>query len=126
MAVANANDAIEMGQDETDTSSGFWGGVRDLFSTGSEYTEANAESLVYERRLWDHRIERFLDASLPDYLHEFGILDEIALRVRDERVVNLTTRTHEMLTFVRALDDDVGRQEERLAALEKAAKKRSG
>ena len=125
MAVANANDAMEMGRDETDETPGFWGGVRELFATGSEYPEATADSLAYERRLWDHRIERFLDASLPEYLHEFGILDEIALRVRDERVVNLTTRTHEMLTFVRSLDDDVGQQEERLAALEKAAKKRS-
>ena len=124
MATATENVILERPEEE-DTGPGFWGGVRDLFSLGSEYNEADEESLAYERRLWDRRIERYLDSSLPDYVHDFGILDEIALHVREERVQDLSTRSHELITFVRSLDGDLGVQEERLAAVEKIARKKS-
>lgn len=124
MATATGNVILEQ-PDEEDTGPGFWGGVRDLFSLGSEYNDADAESLAYERRLWDRRIERYLDTSLQDYLHDFGILDEVALHVREERVQDLATRSHELITFVHGLDEDLGVQEERLAAVEKIARKKS-
>lgn len=123
MAMAEENVVLDRETDETGP--GFWERVRNLFSTGEEYLEADADSLRYERRLWDHRIENFLDASLPDYLRDFGVLDEIALHVRDERVADLSGRAHAMLAYVQSLDADVTMQEERLAAIEKAAKKRA-
>ncbi len=124
MATATENVILER-PEEDDTGPGFWGGVRDLFSLGNEYNEADAESLAYERRLWDRQIERYLDSSLSDYIHDFGILDEVALHVREERVQDLSTRSHELVTFVRSLDEDLGVQEERLAAVEKIARKKS-
>ena len=124
MATATENVILERPEEE-DTGPGFWGGVRDLFSVGSEYIDADEESLAYERRLWDRRIERYLDSSLPDYVHDFGILDEIALHVREERVQDLSTRSHELIAFVRSLDGDLGVQEDRLAAVEKIARKKS-
>ena len=124
MATATENVILER-PDEEDTGPGFWGGVRDLFSLGAEYNETDGESLAYERRLWDRRIERYLDSSLPDYLHDFGILDEIALHVREERVQDLATRSQELITFVRSVDEDLGLQEERLAVVEKIARKKS-
>lgn len=125
MATATENVILDRPDDDEETGPGFWGGVRDLFSLGAEYDEADAESLAYQRRLWDRRVERYLDSSLPDYLHDFGILDEIALHVREERVQDLSTRSHELITFVRSLDEDIGLQEERLAAVEKIARKKS-
>lgn len=108
-----------------DTPSPFWESVKGMFSTGSEYAEADEETLRYERRIWDDRIERFLDSSLPDYLREFGVLDEIALHVRDERLANASLRSHELVTFVKYLDDEIALQEERLSAVEKAARKKA-
>ena len=124
MATATENVTLERPEDD-ETGPGFWGGVRDLFSLGSEYNEADRESLAYERRLWDQRIERYLDSSLPDYLHDFGILEEVILHVRDQRVQDLSTRSHELIAYVRALDEDIGVQEERLTAVEKTARKKS-
>ena len=123
MAMAEEN--VVMDRETDETSSGFWERIRNLFSTGSEYIDADAEDLEYERRLWDHRIEGFLDSSLPEYLRDFGVLDEIALNVRDERVVDLSGRTHALLTYVQTLDTEVSEQEQRLAAIEKAAKKKA-
>ncbi len=123
MAVAEEN--IVLGPESEPTGPGFWERFKELFSTGSEYAEADATTLHYERRLWDRRIERFLDSSLPDYLRDFGVLDEVALHLRDQRVSDLTNRSGALLVFVQTLDRDVTVQEERLAAVERAAKKKS-
>ncbi len=123
MAMATENVVIDRPDEETE--SGLWGGVKSLFSFGPEYDETDAGELAYERRLWDRRIERYLDSSLPDYLHDFGVLDEIALHVRDERASDLAARSREMMVYARTLDEDLTLQEERLTAVEKAAKKRS-
>lgn len=122
MAMATEEMVIDRTTDETE--GGLWESFKGLFSTGKEYQEADAESLRYERRLWDHRIERFLDSALPDYLEEFGVLDEVALHVRDERLADLGRRTHSMMAFVKSLDDDLGAQEERMSSVEKAAKRK--
>ena len=125
MAVATENVAIDEEMDE-ETGGGLWEGFKGLFSTGSEYGDQDSESLRYERRLWDHRIERYLDASLPEYLEEFGVLDEIALHVREERLADLTGRTRALMGSFKALDDDIGLQEDRLSAVEKVAKRKGG
>ena len=122
--MAMAEESVRIERPIVDTSPGVWDRFRGLFSTGSEYLDAEKEDLHYERRLWDHRIERFLDASLPEYLRDFGILDEVALHVRDERAEDLSERSHALMGFVQTFDDDLTAQEERMSAIEKLAKKR--
>lgn len=125
MAMVNEETVLNRFAADDEPGTGFWDGVRDLFSTGAHYNESDAESLQYERGIWDKRIEKFLDSSLPDYLHDFGILDEVALHVREERLTDLATRSHDLLGFAKTIGDDLTEQEDRLAAIEKVAKKKS-
>ena len=124
MAMANENVVMDRPDDDVD-SPGLWENLKDLFATGHDYIDAEAEELRYERRISDRRIEDYLDSHLPDYLRDFGILDEIALHVRDARVEEIGERTHGLNAFVRVFDEDVRVQEERMALLEKAVKKRA-
>ena len=125
MAMAHETTLIRPDEETDDETTGFWGGVRDLFSLGHEYNEADESTLRYERRIWDRQIESYLDSSLPDYLREFGVLDEIQLQVRDARALDLTHRSRELVAYVRGLDEDLTLQEERLAAVEKSSRKKS-
>lgn len=121
--MAIAEQSVVLGREaEEENGPGVWERVRSAFSTGTEYTVAEAGELQYERRLWDRRIESFLDARLPQYLREFGVLDEVALRLREERVDDLAVRTGAVLTFVQSLERELTIQEARLTAVEKAAK----
>lgn len=126
MAVSTENVVGELPEEQPSFGSGLWEGVKGLFSFGAEYGEADVDSLEYERRLWDRQIEGYLDSALPEYLNDFGILDEIALHIRDERMADLTTRSHDLMQFARTFGDDLGVQEERLTLVEKAARKKSG
>ena len=80
---------IDDDAEEESPRSSFWEGLRGLLSTGATYNDAEENDLRYERRIWDKRIESFLDSHLPDYIHDFGILDDITLRVREERTSDL-------------------------------------
>lgn len=123
--MALAEESVMIGHEtDEETGPGLWERFKQAFSTGSEYVHAEARDLKYERRLWDRRIEKFLDARLPQYLRDFGVLDEVALHVRDERVADLTARTGSLLGFVQSFGRDVTTQEERLTAVEKASKKK--
>jgi len=117
----DAEDMDDMDQTEHPPA---WESLQGLFSTGSRYTDAKKEDLRYERRLWDSRFESFLDSNLPDYLHEFGVVDEVSLHVREERVDDLESRRHELLGFVSTLDTELTSQEGRVAAIEKIASRR--
>lgn len=100
-----------------------WDTIKDLFSTGSEYKDVNDESIQYRRKLLDYRIENFLDTHFSDYVQDFGILDEPALEIRNERVSGLEIRSLDIKAFIDSADADLKNLEDRVNAMTKAKKK---
>ncbi len=101
-----------------------WEGIGKWFSTGKEYEEMAVEEFEYERELYDTRIESYLDENFEDMVEEFGILDEVSLEVRTEKVSVLEGRTDGLLDFVGNVDKEVADLEERADKLEKLVGKK--
>lgn len=101
-----------------------WDDVRGLFSTGSEYKSMAAEDFLYERKLFDKRIEVFLDRHFAEFIRDFGILDEIALEVRNERLLTIEEKSEGLISFTRSIDNEASSLENRVATLEKALKRK--
>jgi len=107
----------------TEDDDSLWGSIKDLFSTGSEYKEVTDENIQYRRRLLDYRVENFLDNHFHDYVRDFGILDETALELRNEKVAALEIRSKDIRAFIRDADEDLKDLETRVSALTKSKKK---
>jgi len=116
--------AAEMNVVTDENAGGFIDTLRNWFSTGSDYAVLSDENVKYRRRFLDRRIESYLDQHFHDYIDDFGLLDEIALDVRTERVNSLDARSLDIDRFITKVDHDVGELESRCDILEKARKKK--
>jgi hypothetical protein len=116
--------AAEPGIVVKDEQSSIWNSLREMFSTGSEYETLSDESIKYQRKMLDYRIEAFLDKNFSDYVEEFGILDEPALDVRHERLAIVEAKAEGILHFVKEAEADLSDLEGRVDTLEKATKKK--
>ncbi len=103
---------------------GFLDDLKGLFGMGHEYEDLTESEIRYQRRVFDRQIEKFLDQHFSDYIHEFGLVDEVTLDLRTEKVGVLEKRSQALVSTARELDGDVKALEERIAALEKPRKKR--
>ena len=95
----------EFKKDNEDES--MWENFKDMFSTGSENENMTADDFQYKRKLFDRKIEAFLDENFTDYARGFGILDEVALEVRNENVSVLENRSEGLLSFIDDIDKEV-------------------
>lgn len=102
----------------------FRNSVRGIFSTGSEYKDFTEDNIEYRRKILDYRIEAFLDRHFHDYLHDFGILDEAGLEVRNESLLVLEDRCDGLISFIKDADHEVTDLERRVDDLEKSLKKK--
>lgn len=107
-----------------DRRTGFVDDLKGLFGLGHEYEELTESEVHYERQLFDRQIEKYLDQHFSDYVREFGLVDEVSLDLRTEKVGVLERRSTDLVTMVKDLDGQVKTLEERVAALEKGRKKR--
>lgn len=103
---------------------GFVDDLKGLFGLGREYEDLTESEVHYERRMFDRQIERFLDQHFSDYVREFGLVDEVSLDLRTEKVGVLERRSADLVAMAKELDGGVKALEERVAALEKARRKR--
>jgi polyhydroxyalkanoate synthesis regulator phasin len=108
----------------TEGRTGFMDDLKGLFGMGQEYEDLTESEVRYQRRVFDRQIEKFLDQHFSDYVHEFGLVDEVTLDLRTEKVGVLEKRSAELVSMSRELDGKVNALEERVTALEKKRKKR--
>ena len=89
--------------EENDEKKGFFTWLSSKFreKDGEEDIE---EVPPYKRRLFDGRIEKYLDHNLDSYITEYGIVTELDLQSYEERYSNLTDRVRSMKDFI--LDSD--------------------
>lgn len=99
-----------------------WESFKDMFSTGSEYEDMTADDFQYERKLFDRKIEAFLDSNFTYYARDFGILDEMALEMREEDVSVLENRSEGLLSFIEDIDKEVSTLEKKVSTLTKSQK----
>ncbi len=108
----------------TEGRTGIMDDIKGLFGMGQEYDDLTESEVRYQRRVFDRQIEKFLDQHFADYVHEFGLVDEVTLDLRTEKVGVLENRSAELVSMSRALDGEVKALEQRVLALEKRRKKR--
>jgi hypothetical protein len=93
--------------------------IRGYFSSDDE-----EEQPVYERRLLDNRIEKYLDRHAESYISEFGLLTSIDLERYEERYDELTRRTGSLQEFARDADATLTNLESRIKTIKTSSKKK--
>ena len=94
--------------------------IRGYFS----HKDDEEEQTVYERRLLDNRIEKYLDRHADSYISEFGLLTSIDLERYEERYDELTSRTGSLQDFARYADATLTNLESKVKTIKSASKKK--
>jgi hypothetical protein len=89
--------------EDNEEKKGFFAWLGSKFS-GKDDEEEVEEVPAYKRRLFDGRIEKYLDQNLDSYITEYGIVTELDLQSYEERYSSLTDRVKSMKDFI--LDSD--------------------
>ena len=104
---------------------GFFARIRDVFSSHKDEEEGESvEEFHYKRRLFDGRIEKYLDQNLDAYISEYGIVTGLDLEVYEERYSRLTGRISIMSENMADMDAKVSVLEKELGEVKKASKKK--
>lgn len=99
--------------------------LRSLFSSKKEEEgEETEEEFHYKRRLFDGRIEKYLDQNLDAYISEYGIITGLDLEVYEERYTRLTGRMATMSDDMADMDAKISVLEKDLGEVKKASKKK--
>lgn len=77
----------------------------------------------YKRRLFDGRIEKYLDQNLDSYISEYGIVTALDLEAYEQRYTRLTSGVKEIRDFILDSDALITGMEKELILIEKNAKK---
>ncbi len=96
---------------------GVWERAKKFF-----HKEEVVEKPVYKRRLWDSRIERYLDENLDDYIGEYGLVTKAGIGHYEERYRLMGQKLKGLDTFTLDIDAKVTDLERRSAKI-KAKKK---
>jgi len=91
---------------------GFFEKVKKLF-----HGEEVVEKPVYHRRLWDGRIERYLDENFNDYIAEYELVTKTDIAHYEERYKLMTEKLRDLDTFTLDIDAKVTDLERRTAKL---------
>jgi hypothetical protein len=100
---------------------GFLSWFKGKFSK-SDSSKEEDEKPQYKRKLFDGRIEKYLDKNLDAFISEYGIVTGLDLEVYDQRYNRLTGRIHEMSEFMADADAYVTALENNLKEVQKASK----
>jgi hypothetical protein len=84
-----------------------------LFGRKKEEEETE-EAPHYNRRLFDGRIEKYLDHNLDSYIAEYGIVTELDLQGYENRYDKLTGRVKSIKEFILDSDAILGQMEKDL------------
>lgn len=103
---------------------GFFTWLKEKFSRKEGEEEEHDEVPHYKRRLFDGRIEKYLDQNLDAYISEYGIVTGLDLEVYEERYGRLTGRISKMSEYMADADVKVTVLEKELAQVQDASSKR--
>jgi hypothetical protein len=81
------------------------------------------EAPQYKRRLFDGRIEKYLDQNLDSYISEYGIVTELDLQGYEQRYQTMTGRVKTLKEFMLDSDAVLGQMEKEMELIGKGAKK---
>lgn len=101
---------------------GLFSRIKAVFS-GNKDEDEEVEAPAYERRLFDGRIEKFLDQNLDSYITEYGIVTQLDLQGYEERYNGLTGRVSTMKEFMMDSDAAISRMEKELKDVKSKGKK---
>lgn len=103
---------------------GFGSWLKSLFRKDPEEQNEEAPAPEYKRRLFDGRIEKYLDQNLDAYISEYGIVTGLDLEVYEERYNNLTGKIRSMTDYMMDAEATASQMERELDVVEKNAKSR--
>jgi hypothetical protein len=106
---------------EEEERKGFGSWIRSIFGK-KEGEEEQEEAPEYKRRLFDGRIEKYLDQNLDAYISEYGIVTGLDLEVYEERYGKLTGRVKSMTEYMMDAEATTSHMEGELAMIEKGPK----
>lgn len=93
--------------------------IKRVFSVGEgEVTEEEEE---YKRRLFDSRIEKYLDEHFDEYIKDYGLVTKQQLTAYEKRATGLEERLSSLTTYTRDVDAAVSDLESRVTEVEKVA-----
>jgi hypothetical protein len=86
--------------------------------------EKDEEDAVYQRKLLDGRIEKYLDRHAESYITEFGLVTSLDIQAYEQRYNKLSTRVTGLLDFAKNADAEVTNLERRLKSVKAASRSR--
>jgi hypothetical protein len=89
------------------------------YLTGADKEEGEE---TYKRKLFDSRIEKYLDHHASQYIAEFGLITSLNLEAYNERYEDLTMRIKSLQDFARDADAEVASLEKRIDIIKSASK----
>lgn len=99
---------------------GFFNWLTSRFHRDEEEVPKEPE---YKRRLFDGRIEKYLDQNLDSYISEYGIITALDLEAYEERYTRLTSGVKEMRDYILDSDALISGMEKELVLIENKVKK---
>ena len=107
---------------EEEERKGFFTWLKEKFSKDEEDQEEEAPQ--YKRRLFDGRIEKYLDQNLDTYISEYGIVTGLDLEVYEERYGRLTKRISSMSEYMAEADVNVSVLEKDLSRIQETVSRK--
>lgn len=77
---------------------------------------------TYQRKLFDNRIEKYLDHHAAQYIAEFGLVTSLDIQKYEERYEDMTIRIKGLQDYARDVDADVSSLEHRMQDIQAAGK----
>jgi hypothetical protein len=108
---------MEQEYTEDEQKRGFFSWLGSKFRKDEQGDEEIQEP-TYSRRLFDGRIEKYLDHNLDSYISEYGIVTELDLQGYENRYDSLTGRAKKMKEFILDSDALVGQMEKELLEID--------
>lgn len=93
--------------------------IKRVFSVGER--EVTEEEEEYKRRLFDSRIEKYLDGHFDEYIKDYGLVTKQQLTAYEKRATGLEERLSSLTTYTRDVDAAVSDLESRVTEVEKVA-----
>lgn len=98
----------------------YWGRLK-KFLRGEEVAY-EPEAVAYRRRLWDGRIERYLDEHFDEYIAEYNLVTETDLKLYEEKYKVMDEKLRLLDDFTLDIDTKVTELERRVEDLAKKKK----
>ena len=98
---------------EEEQKKGFFSWLGSIFRRNDD-EEEEEKAPTYNRRLFDGRIEKYLDQNLDSYISEYGIVTELDLQGYENRYEGLTGRVKKMKEYILDSDAILGQMEKDL------------